>query len=95
MLATTTSDTHIPHAWNVAVTEILQAGVKEVPGAVPWSFETRRYLAGNASTTASISPARSIESLGWTRAQALETCLRLRTFADDWDASGMEAYDDL
>jgi hypothetical protein len=33
--------------------------------------------------------------LGWTAIEALETHLRLRNFAEDWDALGMEAYDDL
>lgn len=37
----------------------------------------------------------SIEQLGWSAVEALETHLRLRNFADDWDAPGMEAYDDM
>ena len=36
-----------------------------------------------------------IEQLGWSAVEALETHLRLQNFADDWDAPGMEAYDDL
>ena len=36
-----------------------------------------------------------IEQLGWSSVEALETHLRFRNFADDWDAPGMEAYDDL
>ncbi|GAH80460.1 unnamed protein product [marine sediment metagenome] len=36
-----------------------------------------------------------ISDLGWTREQALETYLRFRTFKEDWEAPGMEAYDEL
>jgi hypothetical protein len=36
-----------------------------------------------------------IDQLGWSAVEALETHLRFRNFADDWDAPGMEAYDDL
>jgi len=32
---------------------------------------------------------------GWTRSEATETRARLARFGDDWDAPGMEAYDDL
>jgi hypothetical protein len=33
------------------------------------------------------------EKLGWSNVEALETYLRFRNFADDWEALGMEAYD--
>lgn len=36
-----------------------------------------------------------ISDLGWTREQALETYLHFRTFREDWEAPGMEAYDEL
>lgn len=36
-----------------------------------------------------------IDHLGWSREQALETRMRLRTFEEDWDAPGMEGYDEL
>jgi len=36
-----------------------------------------------------------IAQLGWSTVEALETHLRFRSFANDWDAPGMEAYDDL
>ncbi len=35
-----------------------------------------------------------IQNLGWTHEQAIETRLRLRAFEEDWDAPGMELYDD-
>jgi hypothetical protein len=36
-----------------------------------------------------------IAHLGWSREQALETRMRLRTFEEDWDAPGMDGYDEL
>ncbi len=92
-MSPTTIDVGIPPAWNVAVREIRQAAAKErplFPTVGAWFYQP-----GNALTTASLPTLPSIESLGWTPAEALETYLRLRTFADDWDAPGMEVYDDL
>jgi len=36
---------------------------------------------------------RKIDQLGWSKPEAIESYLRLRNFAEDWDAPGMEAYD--
>ena len=36
-----------------------------------------------------------IRDLGWSRKEALETHYRLESFKEDWDAPGMEAYDEL
>jgi hypothetical protein len=36
-----------------------------------------------------------VADLGWTREQAVDTRARLASFAEDWDAPGMEGYDDL
>ena len=36
-----------------------------------------------------------IENLGWSREQIIETRMRLRIFEEDWDAPGMEGYDEL
>ncbi len=36
-----------------------------------------------------------VGQLGWSREETQETYWRLQNFADDWDAPGMEAYDDL
>ena len=36
-----------------------------------------------------------VRDLGWSRTEALETHARLRPFAEDWEAPGMDAYDDL
>jgi len=37
----------------------------------------------------------TLEQAGLTREQALNLRARLRTFEDDWNAPGMEAYDEL
>ncbi len=36
-----------------------------------------------------------IESLGWTQNEINEAYARLLSFQEDWDAPGMERYDDL
>ncbi len=36
-----------------------------------------------------------ISDLGWSPEQARETYMRLRHFEEDWNAPGMDAYDDL
>lgn len=94
MLVTTTLDSHIPYAWNVAVQEIRRVDACDKPQAAIENIFSMRYIAGNAITTAPVAD-RSIAALGWTAAEALETYLRLRTFAEDWEAPGMELYDDL
>ncbi|WP_295579345.1 hypothetical protein [uncultured Lamprocystis sp.] len=37
----------------------------------------------------------SIRSLSWSEAEVLDTRLRLRSFADDWNDVGMDAYNEL
>ena len=98
MLSATTMDLEFSPAWNIAALEIRRAGVEDGPVAhfsASTSSKSWSYRSGNALTTSRIVPDRSIDALGWTPAEALETYLRLRTFADDWDAPGMEVYDDL
>lgn len=36
-----------------------------------------------------------VADLGWMPEQAADTRARLASFAEDWDAPGMEEYDDL
>lgn len=36
-----------------------------------------------------------ISDLGWSAEKASETYMRLRHFEEDWDAPGMDAYDEL
>jgi len=59
----------------------------------PWSSEQlRRDATVTVSTTTN---KLLLRDLGWTREQAIETRLRLRGFEEDWDAPGMEIYDEL
>jgi len=90
-----TIDTTIPPAWNAAVFEIQSGSGVTPPKSIFTSCKRYGYQAGNALTTARIAQPNSIKALGWQPVEALETYLRLRIFADDWDAPGMEAYDDL
>lgn len=39
--------------------------------------------------------AETVTDLGWTPDEAAETRARLASFADDWNAPGMEVYDDV
>ena len=48
-----------------------------------------------AITTDATSDRMLITTLGWSKDQALETRMRLMTFVEDWEAPGMEGYDDL
>jgi hypothetical protein len=36
-----------------------------------------------------------VRDLGWSAAEGADTHFRLRPFEEDWDAPGMDAYDDL
>lgn len=36
-----------------------------------------------------------LSDLGWSPEEALDTRIRLRSFEDDWEAPGMDAYDRL
>jgi len=36
-----------------------------------------------------------VRELGWSEADTTDTHFRLRPFEEDWDAPGMDAYDDL
>jgi len=94
-MSAATIDVGILPAWNLAVMEIRAEQPKTEPKIGLGHFERVLYNAGNALTTAMTHQSNSIEALGWTAAEALETYMRLRSFADDWDAPGMEVYDDL
>lgn len=49
---------------------------------------------GSAAETAPRG-ARTIDELGWTTQEAAETRARLASFEDDWNAPGMEIYDEV
>ncbi len=94
MLATTL-DTSIPAFWHSAITQTTRRVEEQqvLPPLPTMQSSALLYVPGNALTTAE--QYNSIKSLGWSQADALETLLRLRTFAEDWDHPGMAAYDDL
>jgi hypothetical protein len=47
------------------------------------------------SETACSAHALLVRDLGWTEGDAADTYRRLRPFEEDWDAPGMDAYDEL
>jgi hypothetical protein len=59
----------------------------------PWKMEQLNRDA--AVTTRTAANQLLINELGWSLEQAIETRMRLRTFQEDWDAPGMEGYDEL
>lgn len=59
----------------------------------PWILEQRSRDAVVTIRTAT--NRMLLDDLGWSREQVLETRMRLRTFEEDWDAPGMEDYDEL
>lgn len=59
----------------------------------PWKAEEQEREAVVTIRTA-LNPMLIVD-LGWSQEQALETRMRLRTFEEDWDAPGMEGYDEL
>lgn len=84
-----------PPAWHSAVMQI-QGKAKAAAYPTVGVLMRSAYAIGNAITMERYNHIQnSIASLGWTQAEALETYLRLRSFAEDWDHPGMEIYDDL
>jgi hypothetical protein len=53
------------------------------------------HLRAPQRSIASVTPAGCVAALGWTRAETRDTRLRLRSFHNDWDAPGMEVYDEV
>ena len=49
----------------------------------------------DSPTSASDGLALLVRDLGWSPAEAMDTHARLRPFEEDWNAPGMDAYDDL
>jgi hypothetical protein len=98
MLATTIDTLDLPLNWYLAVEQI-QLESKTVPYSAYQSHGVCfGYINGTSATnvhTLMANRAISITQLGWSPIDALETHLKLRHFAEDWDAPGMEAYDEL
>ncbi len=60
------------------------------------SLYRQGQLRRNAVATIRTEPSSQlIRNLGWSREQAMETRARLRSFEEDWNAPGMEGYDEL
>lgn len=96
MMATTIDTLNIPPLWYPVVQQIQTAAEPPATTYLDRLGKGFHYLLGNSSTvTTGTAESLRIEQLGWSSVEALETHLRLRNFADDWDAPGMEAYDDL
>ncbi len=96
MLATTIDTLNIPPLWYPVVQQIqtrVEPPTSSYLNRVGRGFH---YILGASSTvTTHAAKLPGIEQLGWSSIEALETHLRFRNFAEDWDAPGMEAYDDL
>lgn len=96
MLATTIDSLNIPPLWYPVVQQI-QAGAE--PPTSSYLDRLGRgfhYILGTSSTVSTrVVKLPEIEQLGWSAIEALETHLRFRSFAEDWDSPGMEAYDDM
>lgn len=75
------------------ITKPLSSAVSTTSMSDPWSSEQLRRDA--VVTVPTTTNKLLVRDLGWTREQALETRLRLRGFEEDWDAPGMEIYDEL
>jgi hypothetical protein len=96
MLATTIDALNIPPLWYPVVQRIQAAAELPTPTYLDRLGKGFHYILGNSITVSTrTTDMPRIEQLGWSAVEALETHLRLRNFADDWDAPGMEAYDDL
>jgi len=96
MLATTIDALNIPPLGYPVIQQIQAAAAPPAPSYQDWLGKGLNYMLGASSTvTTHMIDLPNIEQLGWSAVEALETHLRLRNFADDWDAPGMEAYDDL
>ena len=95
MLATTIDALNIPPLWYPVVQQI-QAATEGLRPTYSDSFGKGSYILGASSTVSThVVKLPGIEQLGWSAIEALETHLRFSSFAEDWDAPGMEAYDDM
>lgn len=96
MLATTIDTLNIPPLWYPAVQQIQAAAEPPTPSYLDSLCKGFNYILGAASTVSThhVKPL-CIAQLGWNSVEALETYLRFRNFAEDWDAPGMGDYDDM
>ena len=95
MLATTIDGMNIPPLWYPVVQQMQTANEPSIQSDL-YRHGKSFYITGTSSTISTrIHKFLGIEQLGWSNLEALETHLRFRNFAEDWDAPGMEAYDDM
>lgn len=96
MLATTIDALNIPPLCYLGFEQIQAAAEPPMLRYLDSLGKKFNYIIGAASTvSAHHIKLLSIEQLGWNSVEALETLLRFRNFAEDWDAPGMEEYDDM
>lgn len=96
MLPTTIDTMNIPALWYPVVQQIQAVTAPPEPTYPDMIYKEFKYMSGASSTVATHTiELLNIEQLGWTPRETLETYLRFSSFAEDWDAPGMEAYDEL
>jgi hypothetical protein len=78
--------------------ELTSQDIPGLPDLLNWLHHHKAAMIASGGTDA-VEPTREvsnlISNLGWTSAQAAETYHRLQSFQTDWDAPGMEVYDQL
>ena len=96
MLATTIDTLNIPPLWYPVIQQIQAVDEPPRPSYLDRVGRGFHYILGASSTVSTrVVQLPGIEQLGWSDVEALETHLRFRSFAKDWDSPGMEAYDDM
>ena len=94
MPAITIEPPNIPPLWYPVIEQFQAATEPPTPNYLDRLGKRFNYRLGTSSTvTTESAELLRIDHLGWSTVEALETHLRFRNFADDWDATGMEAYD--
>lgn len=96
MSATSIDTLSLPPTWYPVVEQIQAAPQPVSPVSQEVYLSPPGYVYGASSTITRLPDMQnSVEQLGWSAVEALETHLRFRSFAEDWNAPGMEAYDDM
>jgi hypothetical protein len=74
--------------------DVIESLIVDAP--VDWSIGSIQPETSQVSTVKQTTPVKhSIQELGWTEEEAAEIRNRLAAFEEDWDAPGMEIYDEL
>jgi len=61
-------------------------------GTDPWGEDLRTLV---VTRVVDLSGRPTLQDLGWTQTEALEIRMRLKSFEEDWEFPGMQAYDEL